>query len=289
MEQREAIHILTFAIILIISCIISYSIGKYSNLLKPNFVCHEICNIEQLPNTDSVLLKYGLSSGYNLRYMDDFLISYDTKNRIPFWVLETISINNLIRIENNYRKNKRFTVDKYFYKPFQSTLEDYKKSGYDRGHMAAAGNYLHSKSTMMKTFLLSNIAPQVGKGFNQGIWTELENKIRNVIQSEIYKSAHILTGPLFVPKEIKYENKTIFMMEYEMLRRNVAVPTHFFKVVIFTDKSNKISYMSFVMPNAIINGTIESYYRNISDIEKLAGFRIFPKIDFFKIKNKITF
>jgi len=40
--------------------------------------------------------------------------------------------------------------------------QDYKGSGYDRGHMAAAGNHRHSQAAMDQTFVLSNISPQVG-------------------------------------------------------------------------------------------------------------------------------
>ncbi|KAF6771847.1 hypothetical protein AHF37_08547 [Paragonimus kellicotti] len=44
---------------------------------------------------------------------------------------------------------------------FRTTNEDYLGSGYDRGHMAAAGNYRFEKPAMSQTFILSNIAPQV--------------------------------------------------------------------------------------------------------------------------------
>ncbi len=45
---------------------------------------------------------------------------------------------------------------------FRSSNKDYFKSGFDRGHMAAAGNHKFHSDTMQKTFVLSNIAPQVG-------------------------------------------------------------------------------------------------------------------------------
>ena len=44
---------------------------------------------------------------------------------------------------------------------FRSTNEDYARSGFDRGHMAAAGNSRFNAESMEKTFILSNIAPQV--------------------------------------------------------------------------------------------------------------------------------
>lgn len=43
----------------------------------------------------------------------------------------------------------------------RSTNNDYKGSGYDRGHLAAAGNHMWSQKAMDQTFVLSNICPQV--------------------------------------------------------------------------------------------------------------------------------
>jgi DNA/RNA endonuclease G (NUC1) len=41
------------------------------------------------------------------------------------------------------------------------------KSGYDRGHMVPAADAKISQKAMDETFYLSNIAPQVGDGFNR--------------------------------------------------------------------------------------------------------------------------
>lgn len=43
----------------------------------------------------------------------------------------------------------------------RSENRDYKGSGFDRGHMAAAGNHRLSQKDCHETFLLSNMAPQV--------------------------------------------------------------------------------------------------------------------------------
>lgn len=41
------------------------------------------------------------------------------------------------------------------------------RSGYDRGHMVPAADAKISQDAMDETFFLSNIAPQVGDGFNR--------------------------------------------------------------------------------------------------------------------------
>jgi hypothetical protein len=43
---------------------------------------------------------------------------------------------------------------------FRSKLDDYRGSGYDRGHMAPASNHKTTQDTMDETFTLSNTSPQ---------------------------------------------------------------------------------------------------------------------------------
>ena len=45
---------------------------------------------------------------------------------------------------------------------FRGALEDYRGSGFDRGHMAAAGNYPTDQAAMCGTFMLTNMVPQAG-------------------------------------------------------------------------------------------------------------------------------
>lgn len=55
-----------------------------------------------------------------------------------------------------------------------STLALFPPVGTDRGHMVPAADAKQSQQAMSETFLLSNIAPQVGDGFNRHYWAYLE-------------------------------------------------------------------------------------------------------------------
>jgi endonuclease G len=55
---------------------------------------------------------------------------------------------------------------------------DYTNSGFDRGHLAPAGDMKWSETAMDESFLMSNISPQK-PAFNRGIWKKLEEKIRS--------------------------------------------------------------------------------------------------------------
>lgn len=62
--------------------------------------------------------------------------------------------------EDTDRGKSEFKEDQYIHQYFRSTNQDYKGSGYDRGHMAAAANHRKSQKIMDQTFFLSNMAPQ---------------------------------------------------------------------------------------------------------------------------------
>lgn len=81
---------------------------------------------------------------------------------------------------------------------FRATNKDYKNSGFDRGHLAAAGNHKASQELIKQTFVLSNIAPQVGKGFNRNAWNNLEKYVRK--KAKHNKNVYVCSGPLFLPK-----------------------------------------------------------------------------------------
>lgn len=79
----------------------------------------------------------------------------------------------------------------------RSRLSDYKYSGYDRGHLAAAGNHKANQKHLDQTFVLSNTSPQVGAGFNRDKWAHLEKHARKLIKQ--YPNVYVCTGPLYLP------------------------------------------------------------------------------------------
>lgn len=93
--------------------------------------------------------------------------------------------------------------------------DDYTKSGYDRGHMCPAADRSASLSSMVSTFVISNIAPQT-PAVNRGAWLKTENAVRNMLRS--YDSIHVVAVPLFLDRD------TIFIGAHR-----VAVPHAFIK------------------------------------------------------------
>ncbi|KAK7480319.1 hypothetical protein BaRGS_00028487 [Batillaria attramentaria] len=232
------------------------------------------------------IMKHGYPGFDNVRYYEDFVVSYDRRNRTAHWVFEHIKGDNCTYAEGVDRsKCSDFRPDLSIHPYFRATNADYKGSGYDRGHLAAASNHRHSQKAMDDTFVLSNISPQVGVGFNRGVWNSLEKYTRALARRN--RSVYVCTGPLYLPRK---EPDGKQYVKYEVIgANNVAVPTHFFKVLVVEDEKGQFEMKSFVMPNQALPEEIplKAFYYPIDSIERAAGFLLFEKIPrkMFKLIN----
>lgn len=200
-----------------------------------------------------------------------YSISYDCRTKNANWVYEKITAESICGNEN--RNNFQFKEDHEIPKIFQSKLGDFKDSGFDRGHLAPAANHKNNKESLANTFYLSNISPQVPQ-FNRGYWAKLEKHIRELTKH--FDVVHIITGPLFLPEE---ENDGKKYVKYQVIGKNdVAVPTHFFKVIILENLSGEQDRYAYILPNTPIssNSRLEQFLVTTQKVEKLAGL-MFPQ------------
>lgn len=107
------------------------------------------------------VMKHGLPTYENIRTFEDFVLSYDRRNRNANWVFEHLTKEKVAKNPAVSRDQSEFKEDVGIHKYYRSTNKDYKNSGYDRGHLAAAGNHRFSQKSTNDTFHLSNISPQV--------------------------------------------------------------------------------------------------------------------------------
>ena len=149
--------------------------------------------------------------------------------------------------------------------------------------MAAAGNHRADQDVCDETFLLSNMAPQVGQGFNRDKWEHLERYVRGL--TKVFKNVYVCTGPLYLPyQDPDGKNYVKFQV---IGKNNVAVPTHFFKVVVCESEGGKdLEMEAFVLPNeAIPDATpITSFRVPPEAVERAAGLLLFDRI----ARNKLT-
>jgi endonuclease G len=149
--------------------------------------------------------------------------------------------------------------------------------------LAAAGNHRCSQKDVDQTFLLSNMAPQVGIGFNRHSWNNLEKYVRKLTRS--YANVYVCTGPLYLPR---VEGDGKMYVKYQVIgANNVAVPTHFFKVIVMEDNDKTLELEAYVMPNKAIDDKtpLSVFQVPPESVERSAGLLFFDRINRDKLKK----
>ena len=268
-------------------------------------------------------MRFGFPGLDNVRSLDDFVLSYDRRNRTAHWVFEHLTPDSIAFNKNVDRSlcefgkliylwskehNDVFVLnfvveDASIHPFFRSSNSDYKGSGFDRGHLAAAGNHKKDLVHCQQTFLLSNMAPQVGKGFNRDSWNRLENHARKLTKEN--RNVYVCTGPLYLPRLVflfsfcflrfttgflncRKEGDGKLYVKYQVLGKNhVAVPTHFFKVIVMENLKQELAMEAYVMPNEVIddNTPLHVFLVPPETIERAAGLLFFDKISRDKLKT----
>ncbi|KDO29202.1 hypothetical protein SPRG_05437 [Saprolegnia parasitica CBS 223.65] len=232
-------------------------------------------------------VRFGAPSLQNVKVREGYVLSYDRRLRNPSWVAEYITKASLEKSPDVNRLKASFKGDLSTPPPFRVTPSEYHNSGYDRGHLAPARDMSTSQVAVNESFLMTNISPQVGK-FNRGYWSRVEGFVRHLANQ--YDGVYVITGPLFLPTKDKKGDG--YRVSYPILGtplNGVAVPTHFFKVVLVaakpskTDKAGTKKYLAagFVLPNEGIaeKTPLRSFLMPLDMIERYAGLLFFEKID----------
>ncbi|KAI0876100.1 hypothetical protein GGS24DRAFT_259250 [Hypoxylon argillaceum] len=220
--------------------------------------------------------------------------SFDRRLRNPHWVVEHITPASLA-VRGGDRKHSVFLEDDGVPDKFRARLKDYFRSGYDRGHQVPAADARWSQAAMDETFYLTNMSPQVGEGFNRDYWAHFEDFCRRLTQR--YPSVRIVTGPLYLPKRDPADNK--WYVKYEVIGNppNVAVPTHFYKVIFAEEEgpgsapgTGKVAIGAFVLPNAPIPNEkpLADFEVPIEAVERASGLEFASKLPAQRRKRLCT-
>jgi endonuclease G len=186
-----------------------------------------------------------------------FVVEYSHTAKDPVWVAYYLTGNEA---ETRGKRHGQFRPDPAV-PGGTASLEDYRRSGYDRGHQAPAADFKWNPQAEEETFLLSNICPQ-NSIMNRGVWEHLENHVRR--WAEHLNHLYIVTGPL------------LDMCLDRIGRDGVCVPRGFFKVVLDCNPGH-YQAIAFIMRNTDLpeSDPIENYAVKVDSVEKLTGIRFF--------------
>ena len=156
----------------------------------------------------------------------NFAVLHNGATKTPVFVAERLNRQALLEGEGLKRTNK-FYADARLPRSERAELDDYKHSGYSRGHMAPAGD-MSSAEGMAQSFSLANMVPQ-NQVHNSGAWSQAEQATRKYAlraKGDVY----VFTGPIFAPNA-----PTIGAGK-------VAVPEYLFKLVYDASTSKSWVY-----------------------------------------------
>ena len=187
-----------------------------------------------------------------------FELVYNENTRLPEWVAYELTLEE---VEGVTPRGNGFVQDPAI-KGIQADNEDYRNSGWDRGHMAPAGDMKIDKQSMLESFYFSNICPQ-NRNLNGGDWKSLEELVRDYARK--YTRVYVVCGPI------------VGNNNYGRLGpHQIVIPDAFFKVLLLETK-NGYESIGFIMNNEAGHKKLSSYAKTIDEIENITG------LDFFHL------
>jgi endonuclease G len=203
-----------------------------------------IVHAQELPRFDNPNDQIVVHKGYTL--------SYNEGCEQPNWVKYQVKATDL---EGDAERKNNFKADPKV-KTGSASPNDYKKSGYDRGHLAPAASFKHSQDEMDESFYMSNMSPQA-PGFNRGVWKRLEEWERNVAIEQ--DSVWVISGAILSNQlETIGENK------------DVCVPELYYKIVYKKDKP----YV-FILKNEKSKEKLYTFRQTMEVLEGMAGIKFY--------------
>ena len=122
-----------------------------------------------------------------------FLVRHNNTTKTPDWVIERLT-KDLVT-GTNKRPKVGFKPDPAVPEGKSAEDDDYLRSLYARGHQAASADFKSNRDWMKQTFVFSNAVPQESSGFNSSIWSQFEDKVRDLAESR--GEIVVITGPVY--------------------------------------------------------------------------------------------
>jgi len=194
--------------------------------------------------TDLVLNREGYSLGYNF------------ERKSALWVSYIISKNS---IGVNVERGDKFYADLEIPEAYRVKPDDYRNTGYDKGHLAPNSAIDFSRKSNDQTFAMSNIVPQEPK-LNRQAWKSLEGQVEHWARS--LGKLYVVTGPIYTKRPEKING--------------LFIPKSFYKVV-YSFQHHRC--LGFILPNKEVSASeLWKYAMSVAEVEKETGYQFLSKL-----------
>jgi len=188
---------------------------------------------------DTVRVKHG-------NYESVFSVGRRYPVFVEWWVTKA-----KLKCTNPVKRQDRFLPDPQLYKA-SDLNNDYRNSGFDRGHISPAADARCNARHMEESFYFTNMAPQT-PGLNRGQWKTLEEHTRQLAIQ--YDSVRVRAGCVGISRRVN----------------RLAIPTHCWKIITVRKTNQTIAY---VFPNAVERSqSLEIHKVTVDSVRKLTGLR----------------
>jgi endonuclease G, mitochondrial len=256
MSKNHRFGLITFFILAIVAILITME--PWKNHSGPL----ETAMVNAPPASFSIHWK-NLATGYPGTFMTDtirsykgFDLAYNEAGEQASWVVYVLTReeveNGSVSRTNNFRSDTSISTG-------SAALADYRGSGYDRGHLAPAGDMKWDRVAMSQSFLLSNMSPQ-NPSFNRGIWKKLEQEVRDLAVER--DSIYVITGPV------------LHTVGSAIGKNEVGVPAYYFKIVVDLSPPRH-GMIAYLLPNEESGEELSHFAISVDSLERFTGYDFF--------------
>lgn len=183
-----------------------------------------------------------------------FAVMHSGVTRTPLWAAEYLTKQRVTAAKKIDRIDS-FHEEDQLPASERASLNDYRGSGYDRGHLAPNGD-MATRAQQADSFSLANMMPQSPTN-NRQVWSSLEQAVRLLVAQE--GEAYVITGPAFLGQKLRKAKR-------------VLVPSDTYKVVYFPKRQAVSAYWA---PNDE-SGQVQVI--SLADLEAKVGINFFPSL-----------
>lgn len=225
-------------------------------------------------------LKFGNPSSANQTTLNNYLIqkpqyvlSYNCSQGIPNWVSWQLNRSWLGSVDrtNDFRPDPDLPNGCHVVNP-----NDYRGSGYDRGHLTPSADRTATQEDNSATFVMTNIIPQAPAN-NREVWNELEQYARDLVREG--KELYIIAGGEGIKETID--------------GGNIAVAEFTWKIIVVLNSPNeaiteKTRIIAVRIPNnqSVARTDWRDYLVSVDVIETGTGYDFFSSLP-FSLQNQL--
>lgn len=184
---------------------------------------------------------------------DAFAVLHSGASRTPLYAAERLTRAG-IEAARRVDRVDAFHEEERLAPGQRADLSDYVRSGFDRGHMAPAGD-MPTGEAQAQSFSLANMVPQ-DRSLNRTLWSAIEESVRRLAlrRGEVF----VVTGPVFSGGSV------------QAIRGRVLVPTELYKAIYDPVRGQAGAYV------AGNRGDADWRAVSLDELRDLSGLDVFP-------------